>query len=117
VMDESKFREFIDWLYKYVYESTGDLKRLLDYLPEEDCQVAFTVKSLRRYYFHDLEHGDDREARKKYRAVGDIFEDSISLPYPETSEHWQAVQWCLLDNLNTMLSKLLSQLDHRESSS
>lgn len=110
VMDEREFREFIDWLYKYVYESSGDLKRLLAYLPEEDCQVAFVVKFLRRYYFHDLEHGSDREAQKKYRAVGGIFQERIGRPYPETCDHWQTVQLCLLNDLHAMLLRLLSYL-------
>ena len=117
VTDESKFHEFTDWLYKYIYESTGALKRLLDHLAEEECQVAFTVKLLHRYYFHELQHGNEREAKKKYRRIGEIFQESIGKSYPEGREDWQALQLLLLDDLNGMLSKWLSRLDRRGLSS
>lgn len=69
---ESDFKNFIDALYKIVYESSGSLKRVPDELLQAES-VYFDIKHLRTDMFHDVEHGKESKIRNKQQVISQIY--------------------------------------------
>lgn len=107
---EDQFKEVVDWLFKLIYESSGELRRILPYLSEDECKPVFIVKWLRTYFFHDLEHGQPSEIRRKFALVGKIFQSWVGSPLPSTGREWIDCQRNLLDGLHQMLLRLRTEI-------
>jgi len=111
--DEQQFRQFIDWMFKFVYESSGDLKRLI---PFGDLHpITMAIKFLRHFYFHDLEHGEAKETERKYKRVGDVFTELVGSAIIEAPVQWQRTQLAVLRGVEDLLQKLNESLRDRRS--
>jgi excisionase family DNA binding protein len=106
--DEAQFRQFIDWMFKYVYESSGELKRLKDRIGIPP--VTMTIKFLRHFYFHDLEHGETKEIARKHKRVGDEFERLVGVATIQTPVQWQRAQLAILREVEKLLNDLNDHL-------
>lgn len=71
---EAAFGEIVDALYFLLYEGAGGTKnRLTDIVPDEVLAPLWQLKHLRLHYRHDIEHGDDRDIKKKYEKIARAF--------------------------------------------
>ncbi|MCK4828446.1 hypothetical protein KA005_72620, partial [bacterium] len=77
--DIGQYGKFVDMLYFLIYEGSGSCKRLPSPVP----QFAMDVKSLRTALRHDLDHGKDKEIRKKRIKNAKIFEKYSGKKTPE----------------------------------
>ena len=107
---QDQFKEVVNWLFKFIYESSGELERILPHLSEDECKPVFIIKLLRSYFFHDLEHGQASEIRRKFAQVGEVFQSWAGRPLPSTDTEWLDCQRNLLNGLQEMLLRLRSQL-------
>ncbi len=98
--DEQKFSNIIDCFYKTVWENRTKME---EYIDINDLNF---INDLRRYYFHDLEHGKEREYRPKYLAVSNFFKLAINKKYPSNSKEWQISQLYLYNTILGILSNL-----------
>ncbi len=110
VADEEQFRQFIDWMFRYVYESSGELKRIKDRVGIPP--VTMTIKFLRHFYFHDLEHGEAREIERKHKRVGEEFNRLVGVAIVKTPAQWQRAQLTILREVETLLQDLNNHLRH-----
>jgi hypothetical protein len=102
---EREFQEFIDFVYKYVYESSGSLKRLSkDFI--DTHPVLMTIKWLRQYYRHDLDHGSPGEIKSKFLRIGNVFHDLVGVRLPGTPAIWRRAQLRILHQLQEALEDL-----------
>lgn len=69
---KSKFKSFIDALYKIIYESTGNLKRIPKELLHDDA-VYFDIKHIRSDFYHDIEHGQASKIQKKQEIISNVY--------------------------------------------
>lgn len=69
---QTDFKNFIDSLYKILYEGSGSLKRIPDELIV-DNSVFFDIKHLRTNIFHDIEHGKESSIEKKKTIISNIY--------------------------------------------
>lgn len=67
------FGNLIDALYEIIYEGSGNLKRIPEDFKREDF-IGFTIKFLRTDLRHDLEHGKEKEIRKKKMRLAKIYQ-------------------------------------------
>lgn len=70
---KNEYKDFIDALYKIFYEGSGTLKRIPDSFKKDDS-VFFDIKHLRTDCFHDYEHGDNKDIKRKKTIIADIYE-------------------------------------------
>ncbi|HVX28587.1 MAG TPA: DUF262 domain-containing protein [Parafilimonas sp.] len=66
------FKEFMDALYKIVYEGSGSLARIPADL-KDDNAIYFDIKHIRTDCFHDVEHGEETKIKKKQEVISDIY--------------------------------------------
>jgi len=69
---KSKFESFIDALYKIIYESTGNLKRIPKELFNDDA-VYFDIKHIRSDLYHDIEHGKASKIKRKQEIISNVY--------------------------------------------
>lgn len=108
--NEEQFRQFIDWMFKYVYESSGELKRIKNRVGTPP--VTMTIKFLRNFYSHDLEHGEAKEIERKHKRVGEEFNRLVGVAIVETPDQWQRAQLAILREIETLLRDLSDHLRH-----
>lgn len=106
---EDEFAQFIDLIYKYIYESSGDLGRLAAVFIESHS-VLVTVKWLRHYYRHDLDHGSHDEAARKFRRIGDVFRELAGSAELTSPSQWRMAQLRLLTRLSEALQDLYGEI-------
>lgn len=77
VTSRQEFKNFIDSMYKIIYEGSGSLRRV----PKEfieDSSIFFIIKYLRNDFFHDMEHGDGSEVEKKKKELFQFIKNMCS---------------------------------------
>lgn len=77
--DIDRYGKFVDTLYFLIYEGSRSCKRLPSPVP----QFAMDVKSLRTALRHDLDHGKNKEIKKKRIKNAKIFEKYSGKKTPE----------------------------------
>jgi len=108
--DRNEFRALIWDLHIIFYEGSGHGKRI----PENvDRGVIDRIKKLRNYYEHDIEHGNEKEVRKKIRKIGDIFHNYAGKEILTKEEDWKKVAIGLIEDLVALLRNLFPTLEKR----
>lgn len=109
VSNRDEFDSFADDLYEYVYESSGEWKRIKNRAPGFP-KVADAIKQLRRFGAHDIEHGKESEIRTKAQQVGEHLLRLTGKRVPSTAREWQKAQLGLLHELAAFLRDLDDKL-------
>jgi hypothetical protein len=104
---EAAFGEVIDALYFLLYEGAGGTKnRLTDIVSDEILAPLWRLKHLRLHYRHDIEHGDDRDIKKKYENIAAAFRALCGRDLPSRPGEWTVAQVALYAQLVAMLEKI-----------
>ena len=91
VDNEEDFKKLIDYLYKLFWESKSR-----GYAKNKELDF---INNIRRYYYHDLEHGKESDIKKKFKFVKEFFVESIGKNIPENAKDWQNIQEHIYDLL------------------
>lgn len=100
VDNEEDLKKLIDGLYKLFWDNS---QKIREYALNNELDF---INSLRRYYYHDLEHGEERKVRKKFIEVKEIYKESCGKFIPETAKDWQKIQEYIYDKLILFLSNI-----------
>jgi hypothetical protein len=104
---EAAFGEIIDALYFLLYEGAGGTKnRLTDIVSDEMLEPLWRLKHLRLHYRHDIEHGNDRDIRKKYESIAAAFRALCGRDLPSRPGEWTIAQVALYAQLVSMLERI-----------
>ena len=98
VDNEDDFKKFIDYLYKLFWENN-----VKNYAKNKELDF---INNIRRYYYHDLEHGKNTDVKKKFKYVKDFYIESINKIIPKTAKDWQNIQEHIYDLLIEFLEKI-----------
>lgn len=98
VDNEEDFKKLIDYLYKLFWESKSR-----GYAKNNELDF---INNIRRYYYHDLEHGKESDVKKKFKFVKDFFVESIEKNIPATAKDWQKIQEHIYDLLIDFLENI-----------
>lgn len=104
------FKAVVEWLFKLIYESSGDLNRVDATFKSDDSAFA-DLRRLRHYYDHDLRHGSESAVRKKLAAVGDIFRSLAGTIDPQSQSDWLRAQISLVTRLAEVLEAIANHLE------
>ncbi|MCL4807090.1 MAG: hypothetical protein KJ062_04755 [Thermoanaerobaculia bacterium] len=105
----------VNALFLLLYEGggSGSLRLLTPNggpLEPEQCDAIWWLKELRRIEFHDLDHGDPTESRRKWRQYGETL-SAIGLQHmPSTPEEFAFLQRRLYEGLVAVLRRALAAL-------
>ena len=66
--DEQGFAQFVDWMYKYIFESSDKLK-VIKKVTGDDVGEVWMITRLRHYYDHDLEQNSDERMKVVFKAI------------------------------------------------
>lgn len=105
VNTEEDFKTLIDWLYKIFWENKEKFKKYMQSVEEFEF-----INNLRRYYYHDLEHGDKKDYKKKYILVNEFFKESCGVKYPSNTKEWQESQQYIYNKLDSIIKKVKDSL-------
>jgi len=117
-VDEETFGDFVDDLYFLLYEAPGggSLKYETKHagpLTHDECAFVFVIKYLRNYYRHDLEHGSDRDIKKKFGDIAAYFRERGCDAPPRRRDEFRRLQRTLLEEsvsfLDTINERLLQK--------
>lgn len=99
-----EYGDFIDNLYFLVYEGSGNGSRLGTPFPDR----AMDIKVLRTQVRHDVDHGDERDIRKKRRRAADTFKkySGVSAPELVATSAFPVVQIRILQEVVQLLEEL-----------
>lgn len=73
VRTQDSFGNLVDALYEIIYEGSGSLGRIPQSLKEDDS-IVFTIKLVRADLRHDLEHGKEKDIKKKRERLSRIYQ-------------------------------------------
>ncbi len=105
----------VNALFLLLYEGggSGSLRLLTPNggpLEPEQCDAIWWLKELRRIEFHDLDHGDPAESRRKWRKYGETL-SAIGLQHmPSTPEEFALLQRLLYEGLVAVLRRAVAAL-------
>ena len=102
---ERTFRELIENLYILVYEGSGYRQRLPIKL--DDKKIVQKIKLFRNHYVHDPDKGSQSEVRRRYRQIGDFFQEFIGTRAPSSEELWSLAGKEVLVRLNKFLNLMI----------
>jgi len=114
-VDSQNFAEFVDYLYFIIYEGAGkDNLRFLDLVGPDDAEPVWVLKHIRNYLTrHDVEHGKEKDIKKKQERLGAIFSSLIEKPLPRTRRDFGDAQIAFLMQIEAMLKKVSDELERR----
>ncbi len=72
VESRDNFKELINSIYKVFYEGSGSLNRIPEESKREDS-IFLDIKHLRTDFFHDYEHGSEKEIKEKKIIIAEIY--------------------------------------------
>lgn len=98
VDNEDDFKKLIDYLYKLFWES-----KARGYANNNELDF---INNLRRYFYHDLDHGKNSDVKRKFRDVKEFYKSALGKNIPETAKDWQTVQEYIYDLLIDFLEKV-----------
>lgn len=111
------FCEIVKCLYFVLYEGAGSkhLRFLEENLVTEDeAQVVFDIKQFRNYYcYHDIEHGEASNIRKKKAKLSALFERYIGVPLPSKPEHFGGILIKLIQRVGHFLQLITQRLEQK----
>lgn len=107
--DESSFRSIIRGLYMFLYESSGELKRVSAVLDEQDYMPLLELKWIRHDFAHDSGHKD----KKALERIGSIYKRWIGKVYPMTETDFAKCQLELLKEIERSLRQLYYELTNK----
>ena len=110
---EHDFGEVIDCLYFLLYEGSGNASRLTKILMEDELGILWTLKHIRLGLRHDVEHGQDKEIKKKLRDTGHAYQKLIGKPSPLKSSDWKKAQVVLYELIVEMLKLLRTKQEQK----
>lgn len=102
--NEDEFKNFISHLYIIFYEGSGDGRRIPPKTANRD--VVSKIKAYRTYYFHDIEHGKEKDVKRKYQRIRQINVSLIGKEVPTQEEDWNTLGIKLVKELSSLLSNL-----------
>ncbi len=102
IQNKTDYKNFIDGLYKTIYEGSGSLSRIPKNLIKDDS-LWMEIKHLRTDLFHDIEHGDIANIKKKQKVISNIY-----LKYCQK----KSLSSLKINDLNIIQSKLLLELNN-----
>ncbi len=108
---KNEFKDFIDALYKVFYEGSGALKRIPDSFIN-DNSVFFDIKHLRTDCYHDYEHGDKKEIKRKKKTITGIYRKYTGANTLEgiSNDNFAGFQIKILKNIKKELLDIKSSL-------
>ena len=114
-VDGKNFAEFVDYLYFIIYEGAGkDNLRFLGLIGPDDAEPVWVLKHIRNYLTrHDVEHGKEKDIKKKQERLGAIFSSLIEKPLPRTRRDFGDAQIAFLMQIEAMLKKVSDELERR----
>ena len=98
VDNEEDFKKLIDYLYKLFWET-----KARNYAQKKDLDF---INNIRRYYYHDLEHGKNSDIKRKFNDVKEFYKSALGKNFPETAKDWQIVQEYIYDLLIEFLESI-----------
>jgi hypothetical protein len=106
VSDAESYGNFIDGLYKLLYEGSGNCNRL----PAPPPEFLMDLKHLRTGLRHDVDHGGDQEAAKKRLNIAKIFRlySGKGSPAECSGEEFSGLQLKIVRKARRMLQALNS---------
>ncbi|MFV0274901.1 MAG: hypothetical protein ACK5HL_01510 [Bacilli bacterium] len=104
VSNEDDFKKLIDWLYKLFWDNNQKIRSCVP-----NNEFSF-INDLRKYYYHDLEHGDEKNIMKKMLKVKNFFEKACGIKYPTDSNEWKKSQEYVYELLEDILPKIKTSI-------
>lgn len=98
VNNEEEFQKLVNSLYELLWENEART-----YATNHELDF---ISDIRRYYYHDLEHGKEKDYKKKYELVHQFYLDAISKDIPSSAKEWQKVQEYMYDLIISFLEKI-----------
>ena len=98
VDNETDFKKLIDWLYKLFWDNGQKIK---SYAKNKELDI---INAIRKYYYHDIEHGEIKRIKVKYDDVKKVFKEACQKNIPENAKDWQKIQEFIYDKLIQFLS-------------
>lgn len=108
VSAEKSFKEWIDMMYKYIYESSGKQDFGRRYKYENDSSVRLHISWLRNDYFHDTEMFPDSDKHRD--NVKRVYSNYIGRAYPSANGDWLKVQAEIMNGVIIWLQSLRDRL-------
>ena len=107
VTTKDEFGNLVDALYEIIYEGSGSLSRIPENFKKNGF-VGFDIKFLRADLRHDLEHGKEKEIKKKKERLSRIYEKysgKTSISSLKSNDFFK-IQVDILKELKSFLSVL-----------
>lgn len=111
--DQLSFDNVIDYLFFFLYEGSGEAKRLVELAGDSLLEPIWTLKHLRLSARHDVDHGQAGKVRAKHKKIGDAFGSLIGRRVATKARDWTRAQLALYEQLESMLRAILDKLDGR----
>lgn len=112
--NQTSFAEIVDALYFLLYEGSGDAKRLTEVISQQDLEILWWIKKLRRSFRHDLDHGPESKSRKQHIEIGEVYRQLIGNKRPTCAAQWSEAQVSLYDFSASLLRRVLDVVETRE---
>jgi hypothetical protein len=119
--DFHSFGVAVDHLFFLLYEGAGskNLRFIVDnggvLKPSEASPIVTTLKHLRnKFTRHDIEHGDEKEIRKSFKARLSVFESLGLTRQPITASEYYGAYAQLLISINQVLDDIMQRLSEPE---
>lgn len=107
VTTRDEFGNLIDALYEIIYEGSASLSRIPENFKKNGF-VGFDIKFLRADLRHDLEHGKEKEIKKKKARLAKIYEKYTGKTSISSLENkdFSKIQVHILNELKSFLTIL-----------
>ena len=108
--DQNTFGNVIDSLYMVIYEGSGEAKRILKLLSDEECSAIWKIKHIRTDFRHDIEHGDEAKYMKKKALIGEAYESICHKIRPIRQKDWVTAHSNLFAEVIKLLDLIIMKL-------
>lgn len=108
--DNKTFGCVVDSLYMLIYEGSGDAKRILEVLSDNECTTLWNIKHIRTDFRHDTEHGDEKKYLAKKQKIGRAYQAICGKPRPLKQKDWVTAHSVLFKQVDELLQSIIDKL-------
>lgn len=119
--DQVKFEKMIKGIYFLIYENQNGIKKMLgngdadigkELIKGKDYECMFRIKNIRTDLEHDIEHGKEKEQKKKHKEINEAYEYYLKKK-PSTAKEYKKFQICFYKDIIDLIDKFIFIISNR----
>lgn len=120
--DSDKFETLMKSIYSLIYENQNGIKKMLGngdteagdtIIRGDEYKCIFRIKDIRTDLEHDIQHGKEKDQKKKQKEIDDVYRFYLKKKKPTTAKEFKTFQINLYKDIIKLIDRFILVISER----